>query len=361
LANSFEDAPSVFIELARYISLPKDMPLDLEEHVQLPTYIQTLREYFYKGSENYIIELWGNIKWPIGLKHLAQQLVANEADSIITIDIIKARAFTEFCYKTASYFFGYHYLARDVGKGLLDVPAGVIRVICHPGDAIRGAGRLFTRNGWANIGKSAWNRPWRFVTGVVPSIVAGGALIHALKAATTAAQAANTTAQAATTTFKAVNPALHTAIPTFKAINPALHTAIPPLQAINPTLSTINTSVFAGSINTIIDMTQTSVRSDIEKLSTLHSNVENSGSTNNLMKVEDNLWVLFLPNRDQAKTPMDFYKMLSELQQELEQCTHSCKAICLTDASQTAFFPHHDSFHLGLVNPQLQIQMHYRK
>ncbi len=330
LANSFENAPRVFIEWAIYISWPKEMQLNPEGHQKLPEYIQTMSAYFHQGAEESILKEWSSIKWPIGLEYLAKELEAKDADSQITIDIIKARAFAEFCHKTASYYFGYHYVARDIGKGLLDIPSGLFNTFAHPIQTFIGVGRLFTLNGWSSIGISAWNRPWRLAASITPMVAGGYCAINA--ASTPTVQAVNTI-----NTIRKVKLLQHvgTLIPTLTT----------PLTTINAPLVSVQSAAMvissARSIDTISTVTQNTSRSDAMASSNrvnIESKEEKSAMESTTTSGWDKLWFLLLPDLNQAKTRMDFYKMINALQEELDRPSNSSKTINLTKTDQNRFF-----------------------
>ena len=308
LANSFENAPDVFIEFTHFISLPQ---LNLEHNNKVPDYIKKMSEYFHLGAEQYIQAKWKKTIWPIGLEYLKKQLGVNEADSNLTIELIKVRAFMEFCHKTSSYFFGYHYVGRDIGKGLLDIPTGLINTVTNPGSAITGVCNLLTLEGWANIGTSIWNRPLRFTASITPGLAVG-----------------------AYASFNAFTPSVHTV----NTINKA-HL----LHQVGSPLSTLHTSV-VGSQSLAMVTTSTGVNT-VATTSLKRDKSENVEFKVNKVEVAtkngrgwDKLWVLLLPDLAQAKTAMDFYEMLNTLSQELAYHNKSCEPISQINISKNRFF-----------------------
>lgn len=350
LANSFENAPSVFIDLAKYIALPREFELDVEQYNAQPAYIKALREYYNQGAEQYIREALTATKWPIGLEYLKDQLGSNDADTNITIDIIKARAFAEFCHNTSSYFFGYHYVARDVGKGLLDVPTGLFNTLAHPLQTIRGVGRLFTLNGWADIGKGAWNRPWRFASSLAPGLAVGGyASFHAMAPTTQTIEAIQKINQYTKHTAYSSN-SLNLATPI-----PTVTTSVVTSQSASLATTAI------GTINSMANTTQNTVRSNPMESSN-HANVESSEMKNTTSQGRDNVWFLLLPELGDARTAADFYKMISALPQEIDRRSESFVAMSLPKASQNGFFSSSSTISSELdVSSSLASVMHHSK
>lgn len=161
LANSLEDSPGVFLILTQYLSLYKNVP----DQNQLPKPIVQLQTYYHDKAEQFIEEEWKKIEWPIGHEHLNLEL-----DKTM-IDIIRARAFAEFCQNTSRYFFGLYPVPRELYNGVLDFPRGIWHTIRHPINTIKGFGSLFTTDGWTNIGRSIWHHPIRVLT---PAVISGG-------------------------------------------------------------------------------------------------------------------------------------------------------------------------------------------
>lgn len=160
LANSLEDSPGLFLIFAQYISQEQSCP---PQTLFPPSAVQ-LQTYYHDKAENYIREQWQKTKWPLGQEQLRDAL----DDTMV--EIIKVRAFAEFCQSTACYFFGLYPLPRELYNGVLDIPRGLWHTLRHPIETIQGLGTLFTKEGWANLGQSLIHHPLRVLT---PALLPG--------------------------------------------------------------------------------------------------------------------------------------------------------------------------------------------
>lgn len=160
LANSLEDCSGSFLALAQYVSQYKGDSVQ----TSFPKPIVQLQTYYHEKADQYIKEEWQKIKWPIGHEHLALEL----DDTMV--QIIKTRAFAEFCRQTSAYFFGFYPLPRELYNCILDVPRGIWHTVRHPIDTMKGFGSLFTKDGWTHIGNSIWHHPVRIIT---PAVITG--------------------------------------------------------------------------------------------------------------------------------------------------------------------------------------------
>lgn len=250
----------------------------------------------------------------------------------------------EFCHKTSSYFFGYHYVARDIGRGLWDIPAGLGNIVSNPGSVISGACNLFTRDAWTKIATSAWNRPLRFTASISPSLVTFGYA-----------------------SFHAFTPTVHTVNTIHKAH--LIHQIGAPLPALHASVASSQSAVVVASseeaVNTIAITAQNRELSDTKQSSNV-VNIQVEGDKveirNKAARGWDNLWVLLLPDLDNTKTALDFYEMISTLSQELEQGSESCEPISWTKTSDNRFFPSSRTLSSGPdVSSALLSVMHHSK
>ncbi len=168
LVNSFENAAFQFHETMRQIPQEKlgftfpESPWSVNANQLTKYYHDETPLRIYKSQNNarwYIKVEWDCFDWE-------QQGISNPPELKPEVaEIIRARAYIEFCKQASPYFFAPYNMPREILNGVIDLPVGVWNVVRHPINTVTSiAWNFFTPAGWYSMGSNLWNHPTRMLT-----------------------------------------------------------------------------------------------------------------------------------------------------------------------------------------------------
>lgn len=242
LANTFEDAAYCFAECLKQIS-QKDIDFTFSE-TEWKNGAQKMLHYYHKANE-YIDIQWEQTTWDDEYSHIEKPLLTEQAQ-----DIIRARAYIEFCRQTAPYLCFPRNVPREIYNGVIDLPFGLYHTVRHPlQTAINLGTTFFTVDGWKNTGSRVYFHPIRFFTtqAVAAGVSIGASHILHQAAVIPSAKAATVTgAKSLSAHTAAAHPATTHTLLAHPATTHAATTHTVASQA-SATSITVETGLAAGS------------------------------------------------------------------------------------------------------------------